>query len=213
MRISASFHHSSRRDNPSSDTARATIKKTSFNPKSRRSSHALADGGTEPLIAQRGIRPGDAGFRHLQVGRLVANPADLSAKDRVLVPQRQDLGVLGHLAPGQHHQAAQQTANKQAEDRNDHSGMIPAGKPDQARSNNRALQDAEFARIGLDQCAPMLARCLLGCPGTPWHASASGIRENGAAIRTAGQNGSSRHLVAFFDSSSRGLFKHRSGLN
>jgi len=32
MRISASFHHHSRRDNPSGDTARVTIKKTSLNP-------------------------------------------------------------------------------------------------------------------------------------------------------------------------------------
>ena len=37
-----SFHHHSRRDNPSSDTARVTIKKISLNPTSRRSSHALA---------------------------------------------------------------------------------------------------------------------------------------------------------------------------
>ena len=40
--ISASFHHHSRRDNPSSDTTRATTKKISFNPTSRRSSHAHA---------------------------------------------------------------------------------------------------------------------------------------------------------------------------
>jgi len=31
MRISASFHHHSRPDNPSSDTARVTIKKISVN--------------------------------------------------------------------------------------------------------------------------------------------------------------------------------------
>jgi hypothetical protein len=42
MRISASFHHHDRRDKPSSDTARVTIKKISFNPTSRRSSHDLA---------------------------------------------------------------------------------------------------------------------------------------------------------------------------
>ncbi len=41
-RISASFHHQSRRDNPSSDTTRVTTKKISFNPTSRRSSHARA---------------------------------------------------------------------------------------------------------------------------------------------------------------------------
>jgi hypothetical protein len=44
QRISASFHHRSRRDNPSSDTARVAIKNISLNPTSRRSSHALADG-------------------------------------------------------------------------------------------------------------------------------------------------------------------------
>jgi len=33
MRISASFHHASRRDKPSSDTARETIRKISFKPK------------------------------------------------------------------------------------------------------------------------------------------------------------------------------------
>ena len=38
-RISASFHHDSRRDKPSSDTARETIRKISFKPTSRRSSH------------------------------------------------------------------------------------------------------------------------------------------------------------------------------
>ena len=37
--ISASFHHDSRRDNLSSDTARETIRKASFKPTSRRSSH------------------------------------------------------------------------------------------------------------------------------------------------------------------------------
>jgi hypothetical protein len=39
MRISASFHHASRRDKPSSGTARETIRKISFRPTSRRSSH------------------------------------------------------------------------------------------------------------------------------------------------------------------------------
>ena len=74
------------------------------------------------------------------VGWLVTDPADLAAQHRVLVPQHQELGVLGHLAPGQHRQAAQQAANKQVDDRNDHSAMIPAGKSDQARSSNRAPQ-------------------------------------------------------------------------
>jgi len=52
MRISASFHHHSRRDSLSSDTARVTIKKISFNPTSRRSSHVPAGGGAEqPVVS------------------------------------------------------------------------------------------------------------------------------------------------------------------
>jgi hypothetical protein len=38
------------------------------------------------------------------VARLVADPADLAAQHRVLVPEHQELGILGHLTPGQHHQ-------------------------------------------------------------------------------------------------------------
>jgi hypothetical protein len=54
MRISASFHHASRRDKPSSDTARETIRKISFKPTSRRSSH-LRSGQTGPAHAERSI--------------------------------------------------------------------------------------------------------------------------------------------------------------
>jgi hypothetical protein len=43
MRISASFHHDSRRDSLSSDTTRATIRKISFKPTSRESSHPPPD--------------------------------------------------------------------------------------------------------------------------------------------------------------------------
>jgi hypothetical protein len=67
------------------------------------------------------------------VARLVADQADLAAKHRVLVPEHQELGVLGHLMPGQHHQAAEQTTNEQVDDRNHHSAMIPAGKSVQAK--------------------------------------------------------------------------------
>jgi hypothetical protein len=50
-------HHHSRRDKPSSDTARLTIKKTSLYPTSRRSCHALS--GPDPRPSrQRSIRPG-----------------------------------------------------------------------------------------------------------------------------------------------------------
>ena len=65
------------------------------------------------------------------VGRLVADPAGLAAQHRVLVPEHQEFGVLGHLTPGQHHQTAEQTTYEQVDDRNDHSWMIAAGKSDQ----------------------------------------------------------------------------------
>jgi len=44
------------------------------------------------------------------VSRLVADPADLAAQYGVLVPQHQQLGVLAHLTPGPHHQAAEQAS-------------------------------------------------------------------------------------------------------
>jgi hypothetical protein len=74
------------------------------------------------------------------VARLVADPADLTAQHGVLVPEYQELGVLGQLAPGQHRQATQQTTGGQVDDRNDHSAMIPAHQPAQTRFNNRAPQ-------------------------------------------------------------------------
>src|ERR1019366_7208693 len=43
-------------------------------------------------------------------------------------------------APGQHRQAAQQAADGQVDDRNDHSAMIPGRQPAQAQSSNRAPQ-------------------------------------------------------------------------
>ena len=77
------------------------------------------------------------------VARLVANPADLAVQHRVIVPQHQEFGIPGHLTPGQHHQATQQTALKQVDGREDHSGMIPARQAVQARSSNRASQGAQ----------------------------------------------------------------------
>jgi hypothetical protein len=44
---------------------------------------------------------------------LVADPADLAAQDRVLVPEHQGFGILGYLTPGQHHQAVEQAARDQ----------------------------------------------------------------------------------------------------
>jgi hypothetical protein len=79
-------------------------------------------------------------------GWLVADPADLTAQHRVLVAEDQELGILGHLTPGQHHQTGEHTAQEQVDAREDHSVMIPARKPGQARSSNRAPQGSHAAR-------------------------------------------------------------------
>jgi hypothetical protein len=77
--ISASFHHASRRDRPSTDAARDTTRKISFKPTSRRSSHLQTDQHLPAPTPERGadrdlhgIYPGDAGFRRPQV--LAARP-------------------------------------------------------------------------------------------------------------------------------------------
>jgi hypothetical protein len=68
MRISAAFHHDSRRDKPSSDTTRDAMRKISFRPTSRRSSHPQqGQHRPAPRRTQRDIRPGGIGFRHLQL--------------------------------------------------------------------------------------------------------------------------------------------------
>jgi Integrase core domain len=72
-----------------------------------------------------GNQPGQ-GREPQPVARLVADPADLAAKHRVLVPEHQELGVLGHLVPGQHYQTAKQATREQVENRKDHSWMISA---------------------------------------------------------------------------------------
>jgi hypothetical protein len=81
-----------------------------------------------------GLRQAGTRRRHSQkTARPAADPADLATKHRILVPEHQELGILGHLTPGQHPQAAEQTTNEQVDDRNDHSAMIPAGKSVQAK--------------------------------------------------------------------------------
>jgi hypothetical protein len=52
----ASFQHDSRRDKPSTDTARDTIRKTSFKPASRRSSR-LRPGQDRPGDVERQTEP------------------------------------------------------------------------------------------------------------------------------------------------------------
>jgi len=54
------------------------------------------------------------------------------------VPEHQEFGILGQLTPGQRHQAVEQAAREEVAHRDDHSAMISAYKPGQARSNNRA---------------------------------------------------------------------------
>ena len=64
---------------------------------------------------------------------------------------------------------------------------------------------------GLDQCAPMVARRLLGRPGTARH---SPVRLESAEQRrhgTAGQNDSSWHVLPLFDSSSKRRIELSSG--
>jgi hypothetical protein len=67
------------------------------------------------------------------VGWLVADPADLAAQHRVLVPEHQQLGVFGRLGPGQQQQTAEHVAHEQVGDRQDHSVIISARKTPSAR--------------------------------------------------------------------------------
>ena len=64
-------------------------------------------------------------------------PGRSTAKHRVLVSQHQQFGVLGHLVPGYHHEAVEQAAREQVEDREDHPAMIPARK-DLCRAKTRS---------------------------------------------------------------------------
>jgi hypothetical protein len=80
MRISASFHHDSRRDSLSNDIVRETIRKISFKPTSRESSHP-GQVDTGPPGTKRGTeptaRPGASAQLALVIG--THNPvADLS---------------------------------------------------------------------------------------------------------------------------------------
>jgi NADPH-dependent 2,4-dienoyl-CoA reductase/sulfur reductase-like enzyme len=69
--------------------------------------------------------------------------AELAAQYRILVPEHQELGILGHLTAGQHTQAAQQTTYKQVDDREDHSGMISARKAPPA-TPDRVIEPHRF---------------------------------------------------------------------
>ena len=84
------------------------------------------------------------------VTRPVADPADLAAQHRVLVPQDQQFGVLGYLTAGQHHQAAEHASQDQVDDREDHPAMIPVRRP--ARSSNRASRDGRESNSAGQSC-------------------------------------------------------------
>ena len=69
MRIPASCRHSSRRDNPGSDTPRVTIKKISFSP--HKPNIVPRTGSRHGASSQRpaDIRPGGTGLWHPHVER------------------------------------------------------------------------------------------------------------------------------------------------
>ena len=124
------------------------------------------------------------------VGRLVADPADLAAQYRVLVPEHQEFGILGQLTPSQHLEAGEQTACDQVDARGDHSGMISARKPGQARSNNNRAPQGRCQRLAgsprrltarLSRRAWSAHRVSGGIPtaGSPWPVVRSGRRCSG----------------------------------
>ena len=80
------------------------------------------------------------------VGGAVPDPDDLAAQHHVLVPEHKELGILGHLTPRQHCQAAEEAAREQVANRDDHSVMVPADVNGRARSCNRAPQDEHQVR-------------------------------------------------------------------
>jgi hypothetical protein len=148
---------------------------------SRRRSHAASGQATRPgrHLAGQGLdlhwlrrhredlappAPGDqpGQCREPQpAGRLAADPAGLAAQHRVLVPEHQELGVPGRLAPGQHHQAAGQTASEQAGHREDHSAMLPAPKTARARPDRvtepRKVADTQKLTAGVAARSPSAA--------------------------------------------------------
>jgi hypothetical protein len=69
---------------------------------------------------------------------VLRHESDLAAQHGILVPQHQEFGVVGQLAPAQHDHAAEQAAHHQVSDREENPAMISARRP--ARSNNRAPQ-------------------------------------------------------------------------
>jgi DNA-binding CsgD family transcriptional regulator len=108
----------------------------------------------------------------------------VAAQHRVLVPEHQELGILGRLTPGQHHQAAEQTASEQADHREDHSGMLPARKTAQARPD-RVIEPHKLFRGGFGS-ELLLGSCpLLGTAQALDEAIGAGLPPWVAAARDA----------------------------
>ena len=73
----------------------------------------------DPVLGEVDLRWPGAGLSRRELAEGTVRPGS------VLIAQHQEFGILGHLTPGQHHQAAQQTARKHVGDGEDHSAMIP----------------------------------------------------------------------------------------
>ena len=73
----------------------------------------------DPVLGEVDLRWPGAGLSRRELAEGTVRPGS------VLMAQHQEFGILGHLTPGQHHQAAEQTARKHVGDGEDHSAMIP----------------------------------------------------------------------------------------
>ena len=116
------------------------------------------------------------------VARLVADPADLAAEDRVLVPEHQEFGIPGQLTPGQHHQAAEQAAREEVAHRDDHPAMMPAGRAPRSRrsaQHNRVIEPHTVKLTGIagSHCCltySLSATACASCSARRWPTPACG---------------------------------------
>jgi uncharacterized protein (DUF2249 family) len=146
------------------------------------------------------------------VGRLVTDPADLTTQHRVLVPEDQQFGILGHLTSAQHHKAGEQTAQDQIDAREDHSEMIsawkmPPARPDRIIEPHRVRTQhlppptdtaRELGFPGLAGLLLVVPLCFMVCRCEPLRSSgyghmADGIGAEQAVHRTACPSVPARH--------------------
>ena len=77
-------------------------------------------GPHDPVLPQvSGQQPGQGG-KHRAVSPVWPWPDDLTSQYRDLVPEDQDLHVLGGVAPGQEHQPAEHPDHEQVDETNEH---------------------------------------------------------------------------------------------